>query len=491
MKLDEYVRYDGLGLAGLIRDREIRPKELLETVRQGIEAVNPEINAVVDVYEDQLAKVSSEQMLPGPFYGVPFMLKDLVLMEKGRSCESGSLLGKGFIGSEDSFLSIRYRNAGLVIYGRTASAEMGYSFSTETRLHGITRNPWNPERIAGGSSGGAGAAVAAGILPMAHGNDAAGSIRVPSACCGVFGLKPSRGRISNGPSMSEVVMGLATEHALTRSVRDSAALLDISHGYEPGDPYIIQRPARPYVEEVKTPPGRLRIAFSSKAWSGVAIEKENLRALEETVKLCEELGHEMVEAAPKLGVDWDEFNDACMKAYIISFSGFAQFLCMATAREPSEKYLPHMILATLEEASKLTITDIGLSEMVFNKTARSIAQFFEHYDIFLTPTLARRARPVGSLDMNDQSLTPLDWHELSMSFSPFTMVWNVTGQPAMSVPLYESRENMPIGMQFVTKLGDEYLLFRLAGQLEQALPWAQRNPPIHVLNRLDNRSRRP
>ena len=482
MKLDEYAQYDGLGLAELIRKKQISPKELMETVQEAVGAVNPMINAVVDVYEDQLVKAGKTEASPGPFFGVPFMVKDLGLTEKGRPCEFGSLLGKGFIASEDAFLTIRYRNGGLILFGRTASAEMGFSMSTETRLHGITRNPWSLERIAGGSSGGSAAAVASGILPMAHGNDAGGSIRVPSACCGVFGLKPSRGRITNGPANGDVLMGFQTEHAITRSVRDSAALLDISHGYEPGDPYIIQRPERAYLEEVNTPPGKLRIAFSPKPWSGAAVEEEVIQALEKAVSLCQELGHEVIEAAPEPPVDWDTFNGACLLVYTAGFAGFAHFVSEVTGRIPSEELLPHVIMATLEEASQLNAADFGRAMMIFNQCARSIGPFFEKHDIFLTPSLASTAISVGSLNMDDKSFSPEDWHNRSMAFSPFTVVWNVMGQPAMNVPLCESRDRLPIGMQFVAKFGDETTLFRLAGQLEEAQPWADRRPPVHVQN---------
>ena len=408
MKLAEYAQYDGLGLAELIRKKEISPKELMETVQEAVGAVNPMINAVVDVYEDQLGKAEKAEAFPGPFFGVPFMVKDLSLTEKGRHCEFGSLLGKGFVASEDAFLSVRYRSGGLVIFGRTASAEMGFSMSTETRLHGITRNPWNIDRIAGGSSGGSAAAVASGILPMAHGNDAGGSIRVPSACCGIFGFKPSRGRISNGPAMGDVLMGFATEHALTRSVRDSAALLDISHGYEPGDPYIIQLPEKPYLEELNTPPRKLRIAFSPKPWSDTAVEEEIIQALEKTVSLCQEMGHEVIEAAPYPPVDWDTFNGACLVVYTAGFAGFSQFVSEGTGRKPSKEFLSHVIMATLEEASHLTAADFGRAMMVFNESARAIGPFFEKYDLFLTPSLASTAISVGSLDMDDISLSPED-----------------------------------------------------------------------------------
>lgn len=483
MKLSEYAQYDGLGLAKLIREKKVSPKELLETVRKAVGAVNQRITAVVDVYEDQPEKAKKSNAYPGPFCGVPFMLKDIVIAEKGRPCESGSLLGKGFIAGEDSFLTKRYRNAGLILFGRTASAEMGFSMSTETSLHGITRNPWNIERITGGSSGGSAAAVASGILPMAHGSDAGGSIRVPAACCGLFGLKPSRGRISNGPAMGDVLMGLATEHALTRSVRDSAALLDISHGYEPGDPYIIERPEKPYLEEVKTPTGKLRIAFSSTPWSGVPVDQEVVQAVEKGARLCQELGHEVTETAPEFHIDYETFNEACLVVYTAGFGGFAQFLSESTGRKPSEEFLPHVILATLEKASKLTAGDFGRAMTVFNQSSRNIGRFFEQYDLFLTPSLASTAIPVGSLNMDDKSLSPEDWHNLNMAFSPFTVAWNVTGQPAMTVPLYESRDRLPIGIHFAAKLGNEATLLRLAGQLEEAQPWAGRRPPVHVLNR--------
>ncbi len=481
MELNEYIQYDGLGLAALVRDKQITPHELLQTALKAVEAVNPKINAVIDVYRDMLEKTASEEIPAGSFGGVPFLLKDLAVAEAGRPYEFGSRIAKGYVADFDSFLTMRYKKAGLQIFGRSAAAEMGYSMSTETDLHGATRNPWNTDLIPSGSSGGAAAAVAAGILPMAHGNDAGGSIRIPAACCGVFGLKPSRGRISNGPAIGDTVMGFAIEHAITRSVRDSAALLDVGQGYEPGDPYIINKPERPYLEEASTPPGKLRIAFTSIPWSGVPVDKENILALEKTARLCRDLGHEMIEAAPQPAIDWPSFNMATMKCYVASFAGLVEFLAMITGRAPSEENLPYAILATLEEAAKLKVGDLGQSMAIINMAARSIAPFFEQYDVLLTPGLASRIKPVGYFDMHEK-LSPPEWGDRLWRFAPFSMIWNVLGQPAMMMPLQQSTDNLPIAMQFVAKFGEEARLFRLAGQLEEAAPWADRRPPVHVLN---------
>jgi amidase len=433
------------------------------------------LNAVVDVFRAEAESAIAAGLPDGPFTGVPFLIKDLALMYAGKPTRMGSRLYKEFVARVDSELMARYRRAGLVTVGKTNVPEMGLSFSTESVLYGPARNPWNTERSPGGSSGGAAAAVAARVVPVAHANDAGGSIRVPASVCGLFGLKPTRARTPAGPIAGEQAFGLGVEHALTRSVRDSAALLDATAGEDPGAPYAAAPPARPFLQEVTTKPGRLRIAFTDVAWNGATVSAECKEGARRAAKLCEELGHEIVPASPS--IDWTHFRRAAhmFSAYV---AHSLDVLCPMFGLSPGPENLEPSNLALAAHGRRMTATDLISAIGARDMLTRTVGQFFTQYDVLLTPAQAAPPVPIGTFKVNEPGLTADEIYDRLFLFGAFTPLFNVTGNPAMSVPLHFTDEGLPIGVHFVARSGDEATLFRLAGQLEEAAPWASRLPPI-------------
>ncbi|ATB47209.1 amidase [Corallococcus macrosporus] len=477
MNLDDYSRCDAVGLAELVRRKEVSPEALLRVAVEAIHRVNPELNAVIDTRDAQ-AREALEQGLPdGPFRGVPFLIKDIGVHAAGVPSDFGSRLTQGTVFPHDSALMARYRRAGLVLLGRTNTPEFGNNASTEPRLHGPTRNPWDVGRSPGGSSGGSAAAVAAGIVPVAHGNDGGGSLRIPASLCGVFGLKPTRGRNSLGPDAADIICGMGIEHVLSRSVRDSAAALDATQGPEAGDPYFAPPPRRPYLEEVSRAPGRLRIALMTASPMGGAVSPECIEAARRAARLCEELGHDVTEdALPHDGLLLHEAITTAWSATMASLVAMASHL---SGREAEPDSLEATTWAVVRHGQTLTATELMRALGVFNLVSRQVGRFFQQYDVLLSPTVAAPPFPLGLLDANAPR-TAREWYDHAFGHCPFTAVFNVTGQPAMSVPLHWSEEGLPIGVQFAGRYADEATLFRLAGQLEQARPWAQRRPPVHV-----------
>lgn len=493
----EYDRYDGLGLAELVRKGEISPAELVEEAIRRIEAINPQINAVVHPMYD-LARQQVQQGLPdGPFRGVPFLLKDLLVHYAGVPTTSGSRFFRDFIPDHDSEIVRRYRQAGVVILGKTNTPELGLVPYTEPVLFGPARNPWDLSRTTGGSSGGSGAAVAARLVPIAHGNDGGGSIRIPASCCGVFGLKPTRGRTPMGPDIGEAWRGMAINHVLTLTVRDSAAMLDATAGPDVGAPYIIPPPERPFLEEVGRDPGRLRIAFTTRPLLPGTVHPDCVRGVEETARLCADLGHFVEEAAPQ--IDGHAFA-----------RDFLTMVCAETRADIAEgetltgKKARYGEFEPATWALGLLGRQISAGEYAralrsLQRAARQVGAFFEKYDVLLTPTLATPPMEIGWLQpagirafalkllgsLNAGALLNKlagieALAEEVFAFIPFTPVFNVTGQPAMSVPLVWNDQGLPIGMHFVARFGDEATLFRLAAQLEKARPWFERRPPVCV-----------
>ncbi len=468
----DYDKYDGLGLAELIRKKQITPTELLHAVRQRLEAVNPKLNAFAALFFDK-AEAQIKQGLPdGPFKGVPYALKDLGMNLTGTVTTYGSRVWKNNLASFDSTLVARYKNAGLVIFGKTTSPELGLTTTTESVAFGKTRNPWNLERTSGGSSGGASSAVAARIIPMGHASDGGGSIRIPASCCGLFGLKPTRGRIPFGPAALEGWNGCSAHHAVTISVRDSAALLDSSHGAELGSPYWCPPPARPFLKEVGVDPGKLRIAFAPAPPGGVAVDAECKQAAADAAKLCESLGHRVEETT--LPIDNAFFRQSFLTVITVS---------MARALEDATSILGHAVTeADVEPATWAmyqqgkTINSVVYSRSIANmhQVGLTMAKFQEKYDVILSPTLAKPPMPLGVLSLDD----PARYGKEVSEFSPFTALYNVTGQPSMSVPLHWTRDGLPVGVMFSARFGDEATLFRLAAQLEKAKPWANRKPNV-------------
>ena len=473
MELSDYVKYDAVGLAQLITSGQVSAHEVQQVAREAIEAVNPELNALVgDLFETPLPYAAS-----GRFAGIPFLIKDLVLHAAGvPTCMGSRLSGEGIAFPHDTDLMLCFQQAGLATLGRTATPEFGFNASTESLANGPTLNPWDTSRSSGGSSGGSAALVAARALPVAHASDGGGSIRIPSAWCGLVGLKPTRGRTPVGPDFDESLFGLAIEFALVRTVRDAAALLDAVQGSGVGDKYVIAPPRHPYTEEVGTQPGSLRIAFTTQAWSGDPVDKEYVQAIESIGRELTSLGHTVEEASPRF--DWDAFvkANAALWATFIAYGalGLADILGI----KPGPEVLEATVLNCVEYARQLTVFDFFAAQQTCNVISRTVGAFFNDYDVLVTPTVAVPPPPLGYLNANDASLDMLGWLNKVLAVIPFTPLFNVTGQPAMSLPLVQSDDGLPIGVQFVARYGDEATLFQLASQLEQALPWSDRLPRI-------------
>ena len=473
MYLREYVRYDGLGLAGLIRNQEVTPAEVDDCAKQAISVVNPLINSIIEEFPEPLSANLSKD---APFQGVPFLIKDLALHAKGVLNESGSCLAQGMRFDHDTELMKRFRSAGLRTIGRTATPEFGYCATTEPVINGPSRNPWDLRRMPGGSSGASAASVASGILPLAHANDGGGSIRVPAACCGVVGLKPTRGRVPLGPDTGEALSGLAVEFAVTRTVRDAAALLDAVLGHGVGDPYIIVPPQFPYLQQINKPPQSLKIAFTSESWSGSEIDANLESALIKTATICKQLGHEIIEATPEF--DWQNFFDATVVYWTANIAVWIDHVANLTGRKPDETTLEATTLACYLHGKTLTAGQLLQAMGIANHICRSIGAFFEDYDLLLTPTTAKPALPTGYLNANDTSFDAIGWSARVFDFCPFTPLFNMTGQPAISLPLHRTNTGLPLGVQFVSRFGDEASLLQLARQFEQATPWPLTAPLI-------------
>ncbi|MFH8554265.1 amidase [Streptomyces celluloflavus] len=479
MRISEYVSYDAVGLAELVAKGEVTPAELEAAAREAAQRVNPQLNAIVETWP------ADDAPGPGstPLAGVPFLIKDIAVAMAGRRMELGSRLAAGNVAGADSALMRRFRRAGLVTFGRTATPEMAYSNTTEPVLYGATRNPWDLARSAGGSSGGAGAAVAAGVVPIAHATDAAGSIRIPAACNGLFGLKPTRGRVSVGPSFDEIFNGLAVHGSVSRTVRDSAALLDRIRGPEPGDPYFAQEPSRPYAEEVTRHPGSLRIGVLTHAWGGRRTTTAVADALSRTVRLLESLGHQVEEVKVDLGADWEEFVLANARLWTANLTASVDELAAAFDRPINSSTLEPPILASYHYGQQVGGAQFVTALAIRNRVARSLARHFDAHDMLLTPTLPELPVPLGTYAEGAEALDGLGWLRRLFDRSPFSAAFNVAGTPAMSVPLTaDAGTGLPIGMQFAAGYGLEDRLFRLAGQLEQASPWSGRTPTVWAGN---------
>lgn len=495
---DAYEDYDAVGLAALVRDGEVHPTELVEAAITRIESRNPALNAVIVPMYEQARAAAAGNLPDGPLRGVPLLMKDLIATVAGTPTGCGNRLLSQIRWPRDSTMTRRLRAAGTVLLGKTNTPEFGLMPYTEPEAFGPTHNPWDPSRSPGGSSGGSAAAVAAGIVPIATGGDGGGSIRIPASCCGLFGLKVSRGRTPTGPDFGELWHGFTNEHALTRSVRDSAALLDATAGADAGAPYAAPHAPDSFLREAATEPGRLRIAFSTRPLFGDAagpVHRDCLDGMAGTVALLGELGHELVEEAPTLD------GEACAQAFVTILAGETraaiEWAATLAHRRPSpadfeaETYA----LGLLGRATPASAYVAAANRLQL--AARGVAGFFERYDVLLTPTLAQPPIAIGALRpraaeraaMRVFNALGAGWllrragalEALAAKifvWMPFTPLFNATGQPAMSVPLHWNDAGLPIGMHFVGRFGDEATLFRLAGQLERARPWAQRRPPL-------------
>jgi amidase len=476
--LNEYASYDGLGLAQLVARKELKSEELLAAALAAIEKVNPKLNAVLQTFPSQAEAEIRNGLPQGPFTGVPFLIKELVLHAKQVRCDMGSKLAQGYVAQADTELMARFRRAGLVLAGTTQTPELGYNPTTETVLFGPVHNPWDLTRSAGGSSGGSSAAVAAGIVPLAHANDGGGSIRIPASCNGLVGLKPSRDRVPTGPDYGDPLCGLACEFVVTRSVRDAATLFDMVSGADVGAPGLPVPPARPYGEEVGAQPGKLRIAWTTTPASGAKIAPECETAVHETVRLLQDLGHTLIEDRPRY--DWDAFLENVHVIWTAYTTFAVDDLVKSLGRKPSLDNLEAVTLACYEDGKRYTAADLLNAMAHGNLLSRQVGAFFQNIDVLVTPTLAQLPAPLGELNQNRKDMTAMEWTRQVFTYVPFTPLFNSTGQPAISLPLHWSATGLPVGVQCVGRFGDEATLFRLASQLEQARPWAGKRPLVHV-----------
>ncbi|CAN7556072.1 amidase [Aquipseudomonas alcaligenes] len=475
MNLSEYAAQDALGLAALIARREVTAAEVRDAALAAFAALNPAINALVEHWDDEPAPAA------GPLHGVPFLIKDVGVAMAGRRNELGSRLAEGLVSPADSNLMQRFRQAGLVTLGRTTVPELAASTATESLANGPTRNPWNPQHGAGGSSGGAAAAVAAGLVPVAHATDGGGSIRVPASVTGLFGLKPSRGRVSIGPALDEVWSGLAVQGVLSRSVRDSAALLDAIQGHATGDPYRIPAPVRPYLEEVGREPGPLKIGLLLHPLDGGRSAASIVQATEGLARQLQEMGHQVEAVQPDIGLSWEAFVELNARFWAANTADWIDALAAQTGRPIDASTLEPASLALYQLGRGLSAIDLLGAMHMRNTVARRMGEFFTRFDLLLSPTLPHLAPPIGEYNRGQETLDGRGWMQRVFRQSPFTALANVTGAPSMSVPLaQDAASGLPIGLQFSADCGREDLLLRLAGQLERALPWANRRPPTWV-----------
>ena len=472
--LADYERYDGVGLAELVRRREVTAEEVLEAALARIEARNPALNAVVTRMDDQARAAIAAGLPPGPFTGVPYLLKDLGALYSGAVTSYGGRLFADNVADHDSEITVRLRRAGLVIAGKTNTPEMGLAPSTEPRLFGPTRNPWNLEYSAGGSSGGAAAAVASGMLPMAHATDGGGSIRIPASCCGLFGLKPTRARNPMGPDAGEGWGGASVGHAVTWSVRDSAALLDATSGPDVGDPYWAPPPVGPFLAEVGRDPRPLRIALTTTPWHDAPVDPECAAAAHAAARLCQSLGHHVEEARPEIDeAAWRQATRVIIAANV-TFS--LETRAAALGRALVEDDVERMTWERVVDGRRMSAADYARSISIVHRVGRAVARFFQRYDVLVTPTMCQPPHRLGVLDM---STTDADAYLAAVLASiGFTSLFNSSGNPAMTVPLAVSPSGLPLGVQFAARFGDEATLLRLGSQLEIAQPWARCRPPM-------------
>ncbi|MES1942488.1 amidase [Salinisphaera sp. PC39] len=466
----EYAAHDATALATLVRAGEVRPAELAAQALAAIERLNPQLNAVIESYPTRDYDAPAD----GPFAGVPFLIKDLVCHEAGQRYELGSRLARGMTVPHDTDLAARFRAAGLATVGRSATPELGYCATTESLLHGPTVNPYAPGRSPGGSSGGSGAAVAAGIVPMAHANDGGGSIRIPAACNGLVGLKPTRGLIPAGPDFANPLNGFAIEFAVTRSVRDCAGLLDAVAGPAPGSYTRPPMPTGTYADALARPPERLRIGWTTSPWADIPVAPAVREGIEATAATLAELGHEVVELRPEL--DWVPYCRATLDVWSSFVAAVADQLAAATGRAVGPDTLEPCILATYEYGRRVTGADLVAADPVVADVTRRVDGCLAECDLLLTPTLPHAAPAHGVLASSRDDLDHQGYFEVTFEFAHFTGVFNMTGHPALSLPLFTDTDGMPLGAQFVAPHGGEATLLGLAAVLEQARPWAQRYP---------------
>lgn len=476
MGFSEYAKYDGLGLAELVAKKKVKPIELVDEAIARAEALNPKLNFIVFRDYERARDAAKGKLPKGPFTGVPFFLKDIFAFAQGMPTRQAARFVPPIHWPHDSLLTKRFRESGLVMLGKTNVPEFGLVPTTESKLYGPARNPWNLDHSTGGSSGGSAAAVAAGVVPLAHANDGGGSIRIPASCCGLVGLKPTRGRVSYAPDFGDVVDGLAIDLVVSRSVRDTAAALDAVAGNVDGDPYWAPPAAASYFESIRRKPKRLRIAFDTKKLDGTALHPDCAAAVKAAAKLCEKLGHAVEEASPPL--DQPTLIPAFMALWSANLASGIDMVARLTGQTPSADQFEGLTWGLYEAGKRVTASEYLLAKGAMQHASRMAANFHETYDVWLTATLGLPPVKLGTFDMEERdsqkSFAPL------IDYVPFTAMQNVTGQPAINLPLHWNKAKLPIGVQFVGRFGAEETLLKLAAQIEKAQPWAHRYADLNV-----------
>ena len=470
----EYEDHDAVGLAELVRNGEVQPVELLDAAIARSIARNPALNAIVIDMEKEARAAINAELPEGPLRGVPFLIKDLHLLYDGAKTTYGSRLFRDFVADHDSEIVVRYKRAGLVTFGKSASPEFGLGGTTESSLFGDTRNPWALDHSSGGSSGGASSAVSGGIIPAANASDGGGSIRIPASCCGLFGLKPTRGRTPFGPDAGEGWSGLSCVHAVTRSVRDSAALLDATHGPDRGAPYRAPEPARPYLEEVGANPGSLRIAVQREPWNDSDMHPDCSAAVEDAAALLSNLGHQ-VEDAP-FDVDYPTLGPMATMIMGANMRATVDDRLALLGREIVDDDLEPMTRLIYDSVAKRSAEDYARGVRRIHAAGRAVDAHFERYDLILSATMALPPLPLGRIAPFNPDLA--SFARDIVGVLGFTQLFNASGHPAASIPLYWNDEGLPIGIQLAGRFGDESTLLRVSAQLEEARPWFDHRPTM-------------
>jgi len=479
LSISEYAALDGLGVAELIRSKSVTSREVTEAALRAIAAVNPEINAVVEIYEDCIEQADAALERGGPFVGVPFLIKDCGEHFGGRLMEDGSRLCKGRVVKKDSYFASQIRASGVTLVGRSNTPEFSSALCAENLLYGNTSNPWKINFSTSGSSGGAGAALASGMVPLAHGSDMGGSIRGPAAWCGVVGLMPSRGRVSAGPDKSESGYGTSQNAVMTRSIRDMAAMLDCVSAPQPGDPFVIKRTAQSFSSYLDYRPTPLKIAFSTAPLMDAPVDPEIVVAVEQTAKALEAMGYDITEAAPP--IDNDMIDRYCLNTWYYKFDEHIDDIAQSMKRKVGPDTLEKATLKFYEFAKHQSADDFHNSINDLNALRRGVGDFYTQYDVWLTPTCAQTAKPFGTFGMNID-VPPEEFLTHENRPCQFMIVNNLTGQPGLSLPLGQHTNGLPIGVQLSARHAEEHLLVEVGAALESAIPWGGRIPPIHVSN---------
>ena len=479
MKLSEYAGYDALGLAELVARKDVSPKELAQTAAKAIDAIDPAVNAVVETYADRIDNLDEKTLGAGPFRGVPFLIKDVFGHEAGRTIEFGSRLCRGMVAQHDTHLGELFRASGLNILGRSAAPEYSMSGTTESALHGNTSTPWKSGYSAGGSTGGGMAAVVAGIVPIAHGSDIAGSIRIPASFCGGVGLKPSRGRVSFGPMMDENGYGLGQNLVQTKTVRDAAAMLDCLAVPQIGDPFPIPKPPEPYAALARMKAPALRIGWSTTPLMDVAVDTEVAQAVERTANVLAGMGHQVSEARPEL--DGLRAMRDMTNVWFFGFDLRLQNYARQSGHAIGPETLEPVILKIYEHAKRMDAAQFLTALAGINTARRRLGRYFADYDVWLCPTTPKVAEPWGTYNLGRTDVTIENLaEEIYRGTCQFTLPHNILGIPAISLPLAVHTSGLPIGIQLGARPANEHIILQLAAALEEAMPWSGRVPPLHV-----------